>query len=818
MDRLRQDLRDSLRSIAKNPGFAAVVVATLALGIGANVAIFTFLDQMLLRRLPVDRPEELVMLDGPGPNQGWTHNNHSFSYPMYRDFRDQNPVFAGVLARYETSATLAQGGTSERVDAELVSGNYFAVLGVPAALGRTLGPGDDTTPGGHPVVVLSHGYWQRRFGGDPLVLNQTAAVNGHPMTVVGVAAAGFYGLDLGGGPDLFVPIAMKAQMTPTWDEMENRRTRWLNVFARLKPGVTLEAAEEAMQPLYRGINEMEVQAIPTVSESFRQRFVAKRLELVPGTQGMPEMREQSSAPLAVLMGMVGLVLLIACANVASLLTARAQTRQREVAVRLALGAGRGHIVRQRLVESLLFAAGGAVLGLALSAWGCELLFRILPEEASRTLSPSPDLRVTLFTAAVAAATALVFGLAPALQATRPVLTRALREEAGAVAGGRRQARFRRVLVTGQVSALFARSLFNLAALDPGFEVDRLLTFSLDPSLSGYDTPRTRGFYDRLGEEVGALPGVRGVTLAAVPLLDGASWSSTVKVQGYESAEEENMNPEVNAVGAGYFGTLGVPLLAGREFTAADGPGAARVAIVNQTFARYFFKDADPVGRRFGFGRDEDDEIEIVGLVADAKSSSLREEIPRALWIPYLQDTDELGAMTFYVRHGAGDVAAGVRAAARRLDAGIPLYEVRTMAAQVGESLMIDRVVALLSTLFGALATLLAAVGLYGVMSYAVARRTREIGIRIALGAVKPAILWSVLREVALLAGIGLAVGLPAALGVGTLVKAQLFGLSPADPAALASTVVLLGTVAFAAGWVPARRATRVDPIRALRFE
>jgi predicted permease len=827
---LAHDLRDSLRAIGKNPGFSAVVIVTLALGIGANAAIFTLYDQILLRRLPVERPEELVLLDGPGAFRGRTENEHTFSYPMYVDLRDGNQVFSGVLARYRTPLTLTHGGEAERVTGELVSGDYFQVLGVKPVIGRAFGADDDRLPGAHPVVILGHGYWKRRFGGDPLILDQTIGLNGHPMTVVGIAPPGFHGLGLEGAADIFVPIMMKAQMTPTWDDLDNRQSRWLNVFARLAPGVSPEAAEAAMQPLYRGILENEIALLEGGSERFRESFLTKRLGLLPGAQGMPELRNDAGGVLEVLMAMVGLVLLIACANVAGLLLARAQARQRDVAMRVALGAGRGRIVRQRLIECLLYAAAGGGLGLLLAAWGGELLMRILPLAGTPAISTAPDLRAVLFVAGVAAATVLVFGLVPALQTSRPELTPALREGGGAVGGGVRHARFRRAAVTVQVALsavllaaalLFGRTLHNLRSLDPGFEIDHLVTFSLDPSRSGYDAEGARGLYLRLRDELAGLPGVRGVTLAAIPLLDDTEWFSTVWVDGYEATEEEeDLNPQVNAVGPGYFATLGVPLVGGREFTDADGPGAPRVAVINQTMARYFFGESNPIGRRFGFGRDEATAVEIVGVARDAKSTGLRGEIPRALWIPSSQPFLDFGAMTFYVRHdpAAGDVPAALREAARRIDPAIPLFDLKTMTAQASESLFLERLAALLATLFGVLATLLAAIGLYGMMSYAVVRRTREFGIRIALGALKPRIVWSVLREVALLVALGLALGLPAAYGLARLAEALLYGLSPADPVALAGACGLLVLVAIAAGSMPARRATQVDPMRALRFE
>ena len=829
MNGVIRDVRFALRGLRKNPGFTAVVVLTLGLGIGANTAIFSLLDQVLLRRLAVRDPQQLVLLDGPGAFQGRTMNRMTFSYPMYRDFRDHTEVFDGVIGRVAVALTLGWNGQSERVNGNLVTGNYFDVLGVRPAIGRLFTAVDDRTPGAHAVVVLSYGYWQRRFGADPSVLDQTLTLNGHAMTIVGVSGRGFGGIEVGDAPDVMVPMMMKAQMTPTWDDLENRRSRWLTVMARLKPDVPRERAEAQMNVLYRQILESEIKDVPNASQNFRQRFLSKHLFLYPGARGISGLRERFTTPLVVLMCMVGVVLLIACANVANLILARTTARQREVSIRLALGAGRRRIVRQQLVESLVLAMAGAAAGLLLAAWTGGFLLAALPgDPATRGLNAGPDLRITVFALTLSVFTAVLFGLVPSLHASRATVTGALKEEAGSVAGGGRQARARRLLVVCQVglsmlllagAGLFARSLYNLKSVDAGFPLDHLVSFSVDPSLSGYSQERTRDLFQRMQDELSGVPGVRRVSMAQLGPLTGNDWSMTIRVDGYAAKESEDLNPNVDGVGPGYFSTMGIPLVAGREFTPQDTAGGPRVAIINESTARYFFGSTNPLGRRFGFGRSQATDIEIVGVVRDTRSLDLREKPVRFVYLPYKQ-SPELGAITFYARLAPGlpSPAGAIRQAVQHLDSSLPLYDMKTMEAQVDESLFIDRMVAALSIAFGALATLLAAIGLYGVMSYAVARRTREIGIRMALGAERSRVLWLVLREVATLGAWGIAIGLTAAIIVTRRIQAQLYGLTPTDALTLAAAAAVLGCVALLAGYLPARRATAIDPMMALRTE
>jgi len=834
MDDLGQDFRLALRSFVKNPTFTLVVVLTLALGIGANTAIFTLMDQVLLRLLPVEDPERLVMLDGPGSSSGTTHRHYDtltpLSHPMFEGLRDKNAVFDGVLAEYTAPLHLTVGSQTDAVNGVLVSGTFFRVLGVKPAAGRLLTDEDDRVPGGHPVVVLSHGFWTRRFGGDPKVVGQAVRVNDHPMTVVGIGPPGFYGVEVGESVDVFVPLMMQPQVIPTWSRgLGDWRARWLTVMARLKAGVSPREARAGINVLYRQLLEEDAQHLTAKSERFRASFLKKELELRPGARGPSGLRDQSKTPLLVLMGMVGLVLLIACANVANLLLARASSRQREIAVRLALGAGRGRLARQLLVESVVLSVAGGALGLVFAAWVGDLLLRALPvDQASRVLTAEPDLRVGLFALGLSLATALAFGLVPALQSTRPALAPTLKSETGSVLGGTAPFRFRKGLVVAQVAlslllligaGLFTRSLLNLRTLNPGFEPERLLAFSVDPSLNGYDVPRRLAVLEQIQDEIAAEPGVLSASMASVALMTNSDSSHTVKVDGYEAKEDENMNPNFNGVGPGFFATLGIPLLAGREFTAADGPDAPRVAVVNDVFARYYFGAEDSVGRQFRLGSKEDEAITIVGLVREGKSASLWEKPVRFVYLPHTQEKG-LGDVTFYARSTVDPEILGgrMRKAVQRIDATLPVTGLKSMRAQIGESLFVERMVAALSAAFGFLATLLAAVGLYGVMSYAVSLRTREIGIRVALGAARRAVLLMVLKEVALLAALGVAIGLPSGYGLGRLVESQLFGLTARDPLTFAAATATLLVAAFLAGYVPAARATRVDPMVALRYE
>ena len=851
MDHLIRDLRTAFRSLRRAPGFTAVVVLTLALGIGANTAIFTLLDQVVLRRLPLPAAASLVQLDGPGAFSGRTELDRAFSYPMFQELSTGSEATATLIARAPASVVLRLDRDSERVSVEMLSGNTFETLGVTPALGRFFTAADDR-PGAPPVAVLSDAGWTRHFDRAPDVLGRQLVVNSTAMTVVGVARPGLTGIVTNESPALFVPITAMPAVRPTWQGLDDRRFRWLHIVARLAPGVDRVAAKAALDVRYRQVNEHDLTAVPAfaaLSDQFKTNFRNKTLVLTDASRGISDIRGALGTPVLLLMGMVGLVLLIACANVANLLLARATGRQREMSVRLALGATRARLMRQTLVESVVVALTGGMVGSLFAVWLGDLLLGVLPLEVfNATLATAPDLRVAAFTAGVSLATVLVFGLAPALRGSNIDVNRGLKEEAAAAGGGVQHARLRKGLVVAQVAlstllvagaALFAQSLMNLRTLGPGFDTARIVTFALDATLSGHTPEAARTLYRTLGERLAALPGVQASSYAAEAVLIGNVSARTVQVQGYAPQQGEDMNPWTNEVGPDYFRTLGIPLVAGRSFTARDVEGAPRVAIVNETFAKYFFGADNPIGRRFGF-RAEDDpgRWEIVGVVKDTAYSQVRpgesdplDELapgrglgvsrqPRVVYTPFLQ-TSAVDELTFYLRADAG-AAAGLpalaRGAVREADAALPIFRLTTMDATVDGSLSVERLLALLSLLFGALATLLAAVGLYGVMSYTVARRTREIGIRIALGAARPQVLRLVLGEVLALTLAGVALGLPAAWAAGRAAESQLFGLSPLDPLSLAGAATLLAVVGMTAGYVPARRAAATEPVLALRTE
>jgi predicted permease len=836
MGHLAQDLRYAIRTFRKSPVFVVVAVLSLAFGIGANTAIFTLVDQLLLRLLPVKDPQQLVLLWGRGPHYGSNNGRYKLSYPMYEDFRDHNQVFSGMFSRWETSMSVSSDGRTERVDGELVSGTYFPVLGVGPALGRVFSPEDDKIPGGAPYVVISYRYWLSRFSGSPQVIGKKLIVNGYPLTIVGVSQAEFDGTDPGKSPQVRVPVMMKAEMDSFGSKFDYnfkaRRGRWVNVFGRLKAGVTEQQAKVALQPFFHQMLEMEVQQkeFATTAPETRQRFLTMWIELLPAAKGDSEMRRQFSSALLVLTAIVGLVLLIACANVANLLIARATARQKEIAVRLALGASRSRIVSQLLIESLLLAITGGVAGLALAVWMDRALLGFLPAgNTPLTISTTPDWRILSFNLAVSLLTGIIFGLVPALQSTRLQLAGTLKDQVGSIAGGT-SVGLRKALVAVQVTlslllligaGLFIRSLKNLKDLDPGFRTSNLVEFLIDPARNGYKPERGLDFYRQLQEHLDAIPGVESSAFAVVPILTGDEWDNSIAIEGFSHKPTETPDPHMQFISPDYFKTMNIPLLAGRDFRMSDGAGAPKVCIVNERFAKRYFKDGNALGRHIGMGGNPGTklDIEIVGVARDTKYESMRDEIPIEVYEPYHQMPFVIGMMA-YVRTARLPEQAflSIRQVANGLDPNLPVSEMKTLEKQQEESLITERLVASLSTAFGILATLLATVGLYGVMAYMVAQRTREIGIRMALGAAGSDVLWLVMKEVLQLVLIGVAIGLPAAMALTRFAKSQLYGIQPNDALTIGLATAGIVLVAIFSGYIPARRATLVDPMRALRWE
>jgi predicted permease len=827
------DLRLALRGLRRNPLFATVAILSLALGIGANTAIFTLIDQILLRKLPVANPDQLVMLYQEGPHNGSNMGSRMQSYPIYQDLQQRAEPLSEVLCRRLVPASVSIDNRTERLEAEAVSGNFFTMLGVKPALGRVFNSKeDDQVYQGHPVVVLSYGYWVSRFAKDPNILGKKILVNDYPMTIVGVSAEGFAGIDPAQSPQIRVPIQMKPVMMPDWGwiHMDDRRARWVQVFARLKPGYTVESAQGPLQGLFTQIRayEMTLPAAKEWSPYSRERFMKGRLHAVSAAMGYSGLRNDFSTALIVLMCMVGLVLLIACANVANLLIARGFMRQKEMAMRLSLGASRGRLIRQLLIESLVLSFIGGAVGLALAVVLTRGLLSLVPSEGQAILiNAHPDVRILAFTLCLTFVTGIVFGLIPALRASRPDPWTTLKDTVGSIAGTSGSVFLRKGLVTAQVAlsflllfgaGLFVRSLQNLRTTDTGVAVDNLVTFQLSPALSGYDDARASLLYRELLERIRSAPGVKSAAIAGVPILSGNEWDSSTTVEGHKAADGEDMQAFMNALSPGYFETMKIPFIEGRDFTTMDMKEHSNVAIVNRRFAEHFFPGRSAVGKHIGSGGGPKAKLdtEIIGVVADTLYEGPREGVHRQVFVP----SWGRNSTAFYVRTqaGSGAIYNVIRNEVKQLDSSMPVYEMKTLEAQLDETLLTDRLIAMLSAGFGLLATLLASIGLYGVMAFVVARRRKELGIRLALGAQAGIVIWMVMREVLLLLCIGLAIGIPAAMILGRYVSTQLYGIQPHDPWIAGSTMGLLTLVSAAAGLIPAHRASRIDPILALRSE
>jgi predicted permease len=832
LDSFLQDFRYGLRQLRMNPGFALTAILSLALGIGANTAIFTLVDQILVRLLPVHNPRELVQLRLEGGRVGSQSGDgqHTFSYPLYLAFRDRNTVLAGLTGQVIEPLSLVGEERSEMIRAGLVTGNFFQVLGVQPHLGRLLAADDSKNKNSHPVAVLQYDFWKNRFGGKPDIVGSTIRLNGSPFTVIGVAAIGFEGTDVGLPTNIWAPITMKTTLTPPWDELENERNAWFYLFGRLKPGVSIEQAQAAIKVIYRQRQEEELKADFFVKfPELKDRFLRGSPTLIPAARGQSWIRWGFERPLIVLQWLVGFVLLIACTNVANLLLARAVARQREVAIRGALGASRGQLIRQLLIESLILAIAGGVAGLFLSSWVAKGLVRFLPfDPANLSLSTTPDLRVLLFTAGIVLITAILFGLVPALKGSRISPGGTLKQEAGAIAGSHGHVRLRKALVGLQVglscllligAGLFAQTIRNLQNVNLGFKTENVVMFGVRPAVI-YDEARKRQVFRSLLENLATVPGVRAAGANSTRLLMGGRWDSNITIPGVEPKEGNQPWSFFNAITPGYFEALGIPIKAGRDLTWADWGGSRKFCLVNEALVRQYLAGANPVGRMLAQGAKQSPDTEIIGIFADSRYHDVRGEVPRQIFVALDSRMRYMTSLNVYARI-QGDprqVMPQLRDQVRRVDRNLVVSDMRTMDDQLNMRLANERLLSFLSAGLALLASLLAVIGLHGVLAFVVARRTREIGIRMALGAEDGSVIRLIMREMLLVILLGISAGVVTGIVCGRFVETQLFGLKAADPSVYAISVAALLVASLAAAFIPARRASRIDPIRALRYE
>jgi predicted permease len=826
-----QDVRYTFRMLRRTPGLTAVAVLTLALGIGANVAIFSLFHQVLLRPLPVPAPEELVHLVSPGLRAGASSCSGvggcagAFSYPMFRDFERLNTMFTGVAAHRDISVNLRATGETINGTGLLVSGSYFPVLGVRPALGRLIMPEDTARIGGSEVVVVTHAYWQSQLGARPDIVGQPLMVNGQSMTVVGVTPAGFEGTVPGLLPKVFVPITMRWRVWPATNQpADSRRAYWVYVFARLKPGVSMEQARAALDPPYRAIiRDVEVPLQEGLSPENLAQFAARTLQLESGARGQSTLLAEAQPPLLLLLAVTGLVLVIACINVANLVLARVASRSRELATRLSIGASRGRVVAQLLTESTVLACVAAVASLGIAQWTLALIHYVLQEALPITLG-AWDILVA---AGLAIAAGLATGVYPAVYAARCDSMAVLKTQSGQTGGGRGTSRMRIVLSTAQMAAsmvllvlagLFTASLANIYRADPGMQTDGIVTFTVAPQRNGYTSERSVAFFDRVEQELALLPGVTMVSASTTPLMAGDNRRTSMRVEGMEGSAEAQ-DALYDEVGAGYFRTLGIPIVAGREFTATDVAGSPMVAVVNAAFVKQFGLGPNAVGKRMSRGA-RTLEIEIVGVAADAKHNNLQDAVAPMFFLSARQSERRPGFRAFFVRTSMpeADALPAIRRAVTRLDANLPIEKLQTMSESMRGAARRQRLMGIMTGAFAAIATLVAGIGLYGVVAYGVAQRTPEIGLRMALGATSAGVRWMVLKQVGVIAAIGAGIGLAAALAVGRAARTMLFGLQFHDAAVLAGAIGGLALVTLAAGLVPASRAARVDPMKALKYE
>lgn len=829
-------LKYAFRTLAKSPFVTAVAVISLALGIGANAAIFSLFNQMLLRPLPVSQPARLVNLSAPGPKPGSTSCNQAgdcddvFSYSMFRDLERSQTVFSGLAAHVSFGANIAYKNQTLSGEGMFISGSYFPTLGLQAARGRLIGPTDDQNVGGHPVAVLSHRFWETQLGSDPGVIDQVVVVNGQSLTIIGIAPPGFMGTTLGTDPRVFVPLTMRGALGNGTEEYTKRNMYWAYLFGRLKEGVSIAQAEQGINAIYRPIiTDVEAPQQENMSAATMQRFKAREVKVTPGARGQSSVHSEARTPLILLFSITGIVLLIACANIANLLLARAANRSMEMAVRLSIGAARWQLLRQLLAESILLSLIGGAASLVVAQWTLAAISRMLPDDAAAVFTLTLDGTVVLFASVTAVFTGLLFGLFPALHSTRSDLINTIRSNAGNLSSHRAASRFRTSLVTAQIAlsmslliaaGLFIRSLNNVSKVDLGVKIDNVATFLISPRRNGYEPARSRALFQRVEEELAALPGVTAVTSGRVRLMAGSNWGSSMRVEGFQSDPDTDTDARFNAVGTGYLASLGIPLLAGREFTASDALGAPRVAIVNESFARKFKLGKDVVGKRISDeGPKGELNVEIIGLMKDAKYSEVKDEIPPQYFLAWRQDST-VGSLNFYVRSSMApeQLLQSIPKLIAKLDANLPVEDLRTLPQQVNQNVFMDRMISTLSAAFAILATMLAAVGLYGVLAYTVAQRTREIGVRMALGASGGMVRGMVLRQVGMMVAVGGVIGIAAALAMGRGAQSLLYGVKGFDLISTVGGALLLGAVALGAGYIPALKASKVNPMRALRYD
>ena len=850
METLFQDVRYAARMLAKSPAFATVAVLTLALGIGANTAIFTLMNSILLKMLPIQDVSNLVIVGDPATVHSNSHGTPQlthFSYPLYREFRDHNSVFSEIFAsgdarRVEMSESEAANQSApEQIRGHIVTGNYFSMLGVNTILGRAISPEDDKAPGSSPVAVISYRLWSRRFAQDPGIVGKTVRLNAYPFTIIGVAPAGFDGEVVGDVQDVWVPMMMQAQLMKGREWLEDPGSSWLQIMARIKHGVTLDQAKA-------NINLIFDQAIKgafgaTLDVDDREALLKRHdpIKVTAGGRGLSQLRARAEKPLTLLMVMVGLVLLIACVNVANLLLARSSTREKEIALRLAIGAAPQRVLRQLLTESILLALLGGAVGLFIANWGSRILLTLALGNPSEKLAPSaverinirPDLHIFGFTAAICLLTGILFGLVPALRALRVQMTPTLKDTS--LASGTRAVHsgwgWGKLLVAGQVTlsllVLFAaglmiRTLRNLQTLDLGYSREHMVIVSVDPISAGYKPTQSLALCRQLVESFASVPGVRAATISENGLFSGTESADGIIVEGFNSNNDNDKVAYNDQVGPNYFSIVGIPILLGREFGGQDTVGSPQVAVINETMAHFYFHDSNPIGKKIWIdtAKERNTPIEIVGVVRDVKDHDLRDPAPRRFYRPVFQKVEQIAAFNFEVRL-AGDASAvtdSLRKTVQTVAPTVPIFSIKAVSELANQTISNEILVAKLSSFFGILALLLASVGLYGLMSYTVAGRTREIGVRMALGAQRTNVLWMVLREALLLVIAGVIVGIPAALLSSRLLNSMIFGLKSTDPVSMLVVTLLLGVIAAFAGFLPARRATKIDPVVALRYE